>query len=282
MKNRILCVIAAGMLAAALGTGCRNSEENGSSSVSQSSSGTSSSSVSSGAVSAGSSSNENLIGLQEQQPSVSSVSSSSSISSSSSSSSAASSSSEKSSSASICSLAKSSSSAVQSGKSSAKSTSSKSSAASSAKEPEAVQDPNIIGPYNRRQTADEAAFCDEVFRLTNQQRANYGLEPLKKMDKLSALAVQRAWENTVTYGHTRPNGTSCFTILKENGLNYLSCAENVAMGQLSPSEVVNGWMNSTGHRENILDPDLEYMGAGYYYENGRRCWSQLFFTPANW
>lgn len=277
MKNRILCVIAAGMLVAALGTGCRNSEENGSSSVSQSSS------VSSGAVSAGSSSNENLIGLQESQSSVSSVSSSSSASSMSSSSSAASSSSEKSSSASIYSSAKSSSSAVQSSKSSSKSASGKSSAASSAKEPEAVQDPNIIGPYDqRRQTADEAAFCDEVFRLTNQQRANYGLEPLKKMDKLSALAVQRAWENTVKYGHTRPNGTSCFTILKENGLNYLSCAENVAMGQLSPSEVVNGWMNSTGHRENILDPDLEYMGAGYYYENGRRCWSQLFFTPANW
>ena len=130
--------------------------------------------------------------------------------------------------------------------------------------------------------AEESAFCEEVFELTNQERAKRGLEPLKKMDKLSALAVARAWENTVKYGHKRPDGSSCFTILDENGMKYRVVAENVAMGQHTPIDAVASWMNSSGHRENILNPDLEYLGVGYYYENGSRCWAQIFYTPANW
>ncbi len=146
-----------------------------------------------------------------------------------------------------------------------------------------MQEPNVIGPYNqRKQTANEAAFCEEVFELTNQQRAKYGLQPFKKTDKLSALAVQRAWENTVVYGHNRPDGSSCFTILTQNGIKFRTVAENVAYSQSSPAEVVNAWMNSSGHRANILNPDLEYLGVGYYSENGKRMWAQLFYSPANW
>lgn len=99
------------------------------------------------------------------------------------------------------------------------------------------------------------------------------------MDKLSELAVARAWENTVKYGHKRPDGKSCFTILGENGLKYSAVAENVAMGQYTPADVVNAWMNSDGHRGNILNPDYEYMGVGFYYENNSRFWTQIFYTP---
>lgn len=107
------------------------------------------------------------------------------------------------------------------------------------------------------------------------------------MSKLDEIAVQRAWENTVKYGHTRPDGTSCFTAIDESGLLYSSCAENVAAGYSTPAKVVDGWMNSEGHRKNILNPQLEYLGVGFYHVNGGDggygyYWAQVFYTPWNW
>ena len=130
-------------------------------------------------------------------------------------------------------------------------------------------------------TAEEKKFCDEVFRLTNEVRAEYGLPAFKQLDSLTGLAVARAWENTVSYGHTRPDGSSCFTIFGENGMRYHKVAENVAAGQKTPSAVVNAWMNSEGHRKNILNSDYEYLGVGFYRENKGYgyFWTQLFYTP---
>lgn len=146
-----------------------------------------------------------------------------------------------------------------------------------------MQEPKIIGPYNQReQTASEAEFCEEVFELTNQQRMKYGLEPFKKMDKLSEMAAARAWENTVVFSHTRPDGRDSFTIFDENGVKYSAVAENIAAGYYTPEDVVDGWMNSSGHRANILNPAYEYLGVGFYYENGGRFWTQIFYTPLNY
>ncbi len=148
-------------------------------------------------------------------------------------------------------------------------------------------EPIALGPYNQRaMTATEKAYCNEVFNLINNIRRENGLPEFKTLDKLDEVAALRAWENTVQYGHTRPDGRSCFTALDEGGLNYRHCAENVAAGYKTPADVVNGWMNSDGHRKNILNPDLEYLGVGCYLEKGDRgfssYWAQMFYTPRNW
>ena len=135
-------------------------------------------------------------------------------------------------------------------------------------------------------TATEKAYCEEVFSLVNDIRRENGLPEFKRLDKLDEVAALRAWENTILYGHTRPNGNRGLTALVENGLNYRNCAENVAAGYRTPADVVNGWMNSEGHRKNILNPDLEYLGVGCYLEKGDRgfssYWAQMFYTPRNW
>ena len=132
-------------------------------------------------------------------------------------------------------------------------------------------------------TAAEKAYCNEVFSLINDIRKQYGLPEFKTLEKLDEVAALRAWENTVKYGHDRPDGRRCFTALEESGLNYRKCAENVAAGYKTPADVVNGWMNSDGHRKNILDPNLEYLGVGCYLEKGdggySSYWSQMFYTP---
>lgn len=101
------------------------------------------------------------------------------------------------------------------------------------------------------------------------------------MDKLTELANVRAWENTVSYGHTRPDGSSCFTIFKENGLSYRAVGENLAVQYKTPEQAVKAWMNSPGHRENILSEKYEYMGVGFYSVSTGygTYYSQLFYTP---
>ena len=76
--------------------------------------------------------------------------------------------------------------------------------------------------------------------------------------------------------HTRPDGTSCFTVLDQNGINYFSAGENIAMGYPTSESVVNGWMNSSGHKANILNSSFTHIGVGCYEENGYYYWVQLF------
>jgi uncharacterized protein YkwD len=94
------------------------------------------------------------------------------------------------------------------------------------------------------------------------------------------MADLRAQESAVSFSHTRPNNTRCFTIFGENNLKYRAAGENLAYGFRTPEAVVKAWMASEGHRRNILDPDFKYIGIGYYVnENGRIYCSQLFYTP---
>ncbi len=79
--------------------------------------------------------------------------------------------------------------------------------------------------------------------------------------------------------HERPNGTICFTAFTEAGVSCLAAGENIAGGQRDPAEVVDAWMNSPGHRANILSEDFTHMGAGYIRDDSkkyRRHWVQLF------
>lgn len=128
------------------------------------------------------------------------------------------------------------------------------------------------------QSGDSSRYVDEVIRLVNIERANAGLDPLVKSDILCQIAAARASEITISLSHTRPNGTQCFTILKEYGISYRFCAENIAAGQPTPAEVVDAWMNSPGHRANILDPNMQEIGVGFVYMEDRYhyYWAQMF------
>lgn len=133
-------------------------------------------------------------------------------------------------------------------------------------------------PAEQPQTGSFGGYVDEVVRLVNIERGNAGLGPLAKNNALCQAAAARASELTTLFDHTRPNGTLCFTILEEYGISYTTCAENIAAGQPTPAEVVNGWMNSPGHRANILNADVTEIGIGLVYTEDayHYYWVQLF------
>ncbi len=121
-------------------------------------------------------------------------------------------------------------------------------------------------------------YRQEVLRLVNAERAKEGLAPLAYFTDGQGAADVRTAEILNTFSHTRPNGESCFTVLDDLGYRYYTCGENIAKGYTTPAQVVEAWMNSEGHRRNILDPDFTHLAVGYGEGN---CWVQLFVTPAN-
>lgn len=125
-----------------------------------------------------------------------------------------------------------------------------------------------------------AEYAEQVAVLVNKERNAYGLQPVKVSPILSEAANIRASELKANFSHTRPNGTSCFTAMSELGIQYRSSAENIAYGQKNPESVMNAWMNSSGHRANILNEKMEYIGVGVFYQDGVYYWSQ-FFAASN-
>ena len=120
------------------------------------------------------------------------------------------------------------------------------------------------------------AYIAEVFRMTNEERAKVGLPALKQDENLMKAAAQRAVEISEVFEHTRPDGRSCFTILREYNINYWGAAENIAYGYRTPEQVMNGWMNSSGHKANILNESMTHIGIGFYEKNGAKYWVQEF------
>ena len=99
-------------------------------------------------------------------------------------------------------------------------------------------------------------FAFQVLDLVNEERAAAGVDPLTMDPQLLNAAMNvRAVECSVHFSHERPDGQTCFTAAP--GLMY---GENIAFGQLDPEDVMDSWMNSTGHRQNILDPDYNFIG----------------------
>lgn len=119
-----------------------------------------------------------------------------------------------------------------------------------------------------------SSFEDEVVRLVNQERAKYGLRPLTHRADLKNVAQKKAMDmiNSNYFSHTSPNYGSPFDMLKTFGISYRSAGENIAKGQRSPSEVMNAWMNSSGHRANILNGNYDSIGVGFY----NSAWVQMF------
>lgn len=119
--------------------------------------------------------------------------------------------------------------------------------------------------------------AEAVASLVNAARRDAGLSELELDADLCAAAQARAQEIAQSFSHTRPDGSSCFTILEEFGVSYRAAGENIAMGQRTPEEVMDGWMNSSGHRANILNGTFTSIGVGYYVDGaGAAHWVQIF------
>ena len=121
-----------------------------------------------------------------------------------------------------------------------------------------------------------SSAASEVVRLTNSARSQNGYAALVEDGALSAAAAVRAREIARSFSHTRPSGASFSSALSESGVSYLRAGENIASGQKSASEVVNAWMNSPGHRANILNSSYSRIGSASVNIDGTLYWVQLF------
>ena len=116
---------------------------------------------------------------------------------------------------------------------------------------------------------DVNEFIDIASANINAMRMENGLEPLQTAPLLQEMCQERADELTKSYSHSRVNGDAWYTILTDYGIDTNCFAgENIAAGYDPPEGVVEGWMNSAGHRRNILNTNYEYFAVGVsYYEN---------------
>lgn len=139
-----------------------------------------------------------------------------------------------------------------------------------------TQTPASTNNTTTANSSDLSSYADQVLKLVNQERAKQGLPALTTNKTLQAAANKRAQEIVQSFSHTRPNGSSPFTVLNEYGISYKSAGENIAYGQKTPADVMNAWMNSSGHRANILKNGFGKVGIGVYKVNGVIYWTQLF------
>ncbi|MBQ5783125.1 MAG: CAP domain-containing protein, partial [Oscillospiraceae bacterium] len=132
-------------------------------------------------------------------------------------------------------------------------------------------DVTVYGTYNY-------SYANKVLSLINEERAKQGLAALKMDPNLTEYAMQRAAEISVYYDHTRPDGRNFDTVVTDSTYTGAK-GENIALGQKDPADVMTSWMNSKGHRENILKTDYKSVGIGCFrQDNGKYCWVQLFYT----
>lgn len=120
------------------------------------------------------------------------------------------------------------------------------------------------------------AYEAEVVRLVNEIRVKNGLRELKQDWELSRVARYKSEDMRAKkyFSHTSPTYGSPFEMMKSFGIVYRSAAENIAKGYATPKAVVDGWMNSSGHRANILNPSFTHIGVGYVKDGSY--WTQMF------
>ena len=114
------------------------------------------------------------------------------------------------------------------------------------------------------------SLANEVLALVNQERQNAGLNPLSMDQDLLSAAMTRSSETAIDFSHTRTNGLECFSISTK------ASAENIAAGSSTAAGVMDQWMNSEGHKANILDGRWNSIGVGCFVHNGVTYWVQLF------
>lgn len=119
-------------------------------------------------------------------------------------------------------------------------------------------------------------YENEVIRLVNEIRVKNGLNPLTADWELSRVARYKSQDmkDNNYFSHNSPVYGSPFDMIKNFGISYRSAAENIAKGQKTPQAVMNGWMNSSGHRANILNATYKKIGVGYVASGNY--WTQMF------
>lgn len=148
--------------------------------------------------------------------------------------------------------------------------------------PEAPNPPAIDTPETQEPDSDISdettlSYAEQIVKLVNEERAKAGLPVLKMDSAVTSAANIRAKEIKQKFAHTRPDGSSFSSVLKEQGVTFRGSGENIAWGQKSPEQVMNGWMNSEGHRANILNKNFTTIGVGHYQDaDGMNYWVQLF------
>lgn len=132
---------------------------------------------------------------------------------------------------------------------------------------------------NNSGTADKSDtsssdYAEQVLELVNKERAETGASALTLDETLCKAAQVRAKEIGESFSHTRPDGSSCFTVIESYGVSYSGAGENIARGSDTSSGVMKLWMNSPGHRANILNTKWKKIGVGY--DPSTQSWVQLF------
>ena len=122
------------------------------------------------------------------------------------------------------------------------------------------------------------SYVNQVLELVNKERVSRGLSKLSLDTSVNRVAQAKAEDmaNNNYFSHTSPTYGSPFDMLKQFGVSYRTAGENIAKGQRSPEAVMNGWMNSEGHRANILNGNYTKLGVGYTVKNGTTYWVQMF------
>ncbi|MFF5996373.1 SafA/ExsA family spore coat assembly protein [Lysinibacillus sp. KU-BSD001] len=141
-----------------------------------------------------------------------------------------------------------------------------------------LANPDLIYPGQKIIIAEneQASVEEEVVRLVNVERAKEGLAPLSIDWELSRVAKYKSQDmhDKNYFSHTSPTYGSPFDMMKQFGISYKSAGENIAKGQTSAAQVVNDWMNSPGHRANIMNTSYTHIGIGYVADG--HYWTQMF------
>lgn len=148
-----------------------------------------------------------------------------------------------------------------------------------------IKNPSLIYPGQKVQIPNidsVKAQENEVIRLVNVERGNRGLMLLTQNWELSRVARYKSQDmiNKGYFSHTSPTFGSPFKMMEDFGIRFVAAGENIAYGQNTPAEVMNAWMNSPGHRSNILSPTYTQIGVGLARDRYGRCyWTQMFIKP---
>ena len=116
-----------------------------------------------------------------------------------------------------------------------------------------------------------------ILNLVNKERVSRGLKPMKLNSKLNKLAKIKSddMHRNSYFSHKSPVYGSPFDLMKRHNVDYMTAGENIAKGQNTPEFVMKSWMNSSGHRKNILNPRFQEMGVSRD-EYGNNIWTQMF------
>lgn len=127
----------------------------------------------------------------------------------------------------------------------------------------------------------ETSIPEALLTLVNAERQRAGVAPLRLNDKLATAAQRHAEDMAATrnLSHQGSDGSTMRSRIDATGYGWMAIGENVAMGQTSPEAVMRSWMNSAGHRRNILNPNFQELGVGYAEGGGRPYWVQVFAKP---